>query len=651
MFHPFGHKDGGGRLPKGSWRLVSPADFARAHVLDLAIALTVLVALVVGTLCFNAYLDTMFFSEGTSFLSKTYTQVASTFELFASRNWNVLETWENSLEYAPADVDVKQTWSYQAEQQQAWHYSDFYLFNADNDFVTASGRAGTADSIAAVFDEMYESGSRVASSYISSEGKRKIVFAKPLGETVEIDGVAYTGVAISYDNEYVEGLVTSDIYTGQSDCYMVDQNGDVVFSLAPKTVIADYVDNAPNYLRDHASFSRGSYEGLYDAIATSQRGSALISYDGSKCYVVTQPADVFGWSVVAIVKAEAVDEIPNKVRVLTIVVNAIFTVALFAGTLTILALRYRRHISKEIEGRKDAEHKSALNRQLLNGMTEIADRYSIVDLESGTYLYHECQLGKPLYPEEGRYEDLLEKLTSRYSVLTDTDDAKMSRLLNEDALRERLKSEADRIKFEYASRTEHVYMLMTVVPLFFNEDGQLARALLIVQDIGLRKELESAANTDDLTGLFNERYFANVLHIKQRKRIPFTLFYLDLDKFKPVNDTYGHDMGDKLLRQVSERLRSCVRTEDFAFRIGGDEFALIITGGLDDEAAERMKKRVQQKVSAPYRIDGVDITIGASCGYAAWPSEAGTAYEARLLADKRMYESKTRHHGEYGTTR
>lgn len=645
MFHPFGHKDGSGRLPKGSWRLVSPADFARAHVLDLAVSLTVLVALVVGTLCYNAYLDTMFFSEGTSFLSNTYTQVASTFELFASRNWNVLETWENSLKYTPADVDVKQTWSYQAEQQQAWHYSDFYLFNAENDFVTVSGRTGTADSIASVFDEIYESGTKVISSYISSEGKRKIVFAKPLDESLVIDGVTYTGVAISYDNEYVEGLVTSDIFTGQSDCYMVDQNGDVVFSLAPKTVIADYVDNVPNYLGDRTNFSRGSYDGLSDAIATSQRGSALVSYDGSRCYVVTQPAGVFGWSVVAIVKAEAVDEIPNNVRSLTVVVNAILMAALFAGVLTILALRYRRHISKEIEGRKDAEHKSALNRQLLNGMTEVADRYSIIDLEKGTYRYHECQLADPLYPEEGRYEDLLEKLTSRYTVLTDSDDAKISRLLNEEALRERLKTDQDRLKFEYASRTEHAYMLMTVVPLFFNEDGELAHVLLIGQDIGLRKELENAANTDDLTGLFNERYFVNILRIKQTKAIPFTLFYLDLDKFKPVNDTYGHDMGDKVLRQASERMRGCIRTEDFAFRIGGDEFAVIITGGLDDDAAGRMKKRLQEAVSAPYPIDGVDVRIGASCGYATWPNDAASISQVRMLADKRMYESKTRHHG------
>ena len=88
-----------------------------------------------------------------------------------------------------------------------------------------------------------------------------------------------------------------------------------------------------------------------------------------------------------------------------------------------------------------------------------------------------------------------------------------------------------------------------------------------------RRKLEGLANTDGLTGLFNERCFNSTLKQKEEARQPFALFYLDLDRFKPVNDTYGHDVGDQLLRVVADRLRNCVRSSDFAFRIGGDEFA------------------------------------------------------------------------------
>ena len=66
------------------------------------------------------------------------------------------------------------------------------------------------------------------------------------------------------------------------------------------------------------------------------------------------------------------------------------------------------------------------------------------------------------------------------------------------------------------------------------------------------------ANTDSLTGLFNERYFSRVLNICEAKKMPFVLYYLDLDRFKPVNDTYGHAMGDRLLKEISTRLLRCM---------------------------------------------------------------------------------------------
>ena len=88
-----------------------------------------------------------------------------------------------------------------------------------------------------------------------------------------------------------------------------------------------------------------------------------------------------------------------------------------------------------------------------------------------------------------------------------------------------------------------------------------------------RQKMEDLANTDGLTGLSNERFFNATLQKKEKAGEPFALFYLDLDSFKPVNDTYGHDVGDQLLKAVSRRLRTCVRSTDYAFRIGGDEFA------------------------------------------------------------------------------
>ncbi len=166
----------------------------------------------------------------------------------------------------------------------------------------------------------------------------------------------------------------------------------------------------------------------------------------------------------------------------------------------------------------------------------------------------------------------------------------------------------------------------------------------VEQDRKQHKALESMANTDGLTGLFNERKFSFVLHEKEKKKESFVLYYLDLDHFKPVNDTYGHDMGDKLLKEVAGRLQQCIRGGDYAFRIGGDEFALIVSGDLDENIRQVVKERIVESLLKVYEIDGQVLHIGASCGYAAYPEEGESADGIRILADQRMYAEKEINH-------
>lgn len=155
-----------------------------------------------------------------------------------------------------------------------------------------------------------------------------------------------------------------------------------------------------------------------------------------------------------------------------------------------------------------------------------------------------------------------------------------------------------------------------------------------------RRKMEGLANTDGLTGLFNERCFNRTLKEKEKKEQPFALFYLDLDKFKPVNDTYGHDMGDQLLKAVADRLRGCIRSTDLAFRIGGDEFALIVNGTLDDAWCEEQVEKIKSVIRQPYVLDQKTIEVGTSCGFAVYPADSADARTIRILADHRMYQDK-----------
>ena len=157
-----------------------------------------------------------------------------------------------------------------------------------------------------------------------------------------------------------------------------------------------------------------------------------------------------------------------------------------------------------------------------------------------------------------------------------------------------------------------------------------------------RQKMEDLANTDGLTGLYNERYFDALLKENELNRTPFVLFYLDLDRFKPVNDRYGHDVGDQLLKEVASRLRGCVRESDAVFRIGGDEFALIVNGAVTEGFCKSRVEKIKAAIREPYRLKDAEVQVGTSCGSAVYPCDSDDVRAIRILADHRMYEDKQR---------
>lgn len=130
-------------------------------------------------------------------------------------------------------------------------YGDFYLFGKSGHFVTDGGRKGQADSFKAVVEAVEKEGKPILSSYVSTDGTRRVVFAVPFKKPLTIDGIDYMGIAVSYDNQVVERFITGNIYDGESDCYVVDEAGNVVLSLTPKSEIPEHVDNILSYLKVH----------------------------------------------------------------------------------------------------------------------------------------------------------------------------------------------------------------------------------------------------------------------------------------------------------------------------------------------------------------------------------------------------------------
>lgn len=606
--------------------------------------LTALLAVVfaAGIGVYSSYIGMKIYQESSDHLFESFSQISKTFTLFVQRNWTVLSQWNDLMSNAPDDEDIDSIWPDVQDSKASWHYSDFYLFNKNSYYLMADGRHGRTDSINGVFQEMYSKDGPIVSTYTASNGVPKIAFAMPLSRSMTLDGVTYTGLAVSYDTDVVDDLVDGSMYDGQSDCYIVRTNGDIALALEPETELCEGLTNLYD-LDSHAEWKYGTMDDIMDCIQNGKSGSAQFTCQKARHYLVAMPTDFSDWALVGIIRADEVDGPMRSVQQSTI--TTLGALCIFAVIIVVLALSMESQLRlrREEEERLSLEREKMQSDRLLQSMSRIVDRYSIINLDTDRYRYRELRLSEPIYPASGRYSDMVESISERYVALTETENAKLSRLLTPEYLRSVLRKPDDNLKIEYCSRTENAYMVLTIIPVAWHADGTVYEVMQVVQDIGQKVELENMANTDSMTGLFNERYFSRVLSICEAKKLPFVLYYLDLDRFKPVNDTYGHLMGDRLLKEIAARLLRCIRSRDYAFRIGGDEFALIVSADMDEEQRARMAERIQTTLSAPVVLDGKELSVGVSCGCACYP-EDGDASQVRITADSRMYATKQRHH-------
>jgi diguanylate cyclase (GGDEF)-like protein len=157
------------------------------------------------------------------------------------------------------------------------------------------------------------------------------------------------------------------------------------------------------------------------------------------------------------------------------------------------------------------------------------------------------------------------------------------------------------------------------------------------------QRLAQLAYFDGLTGLANRRHFNDDLqHMIQlaRRSTEFALLLVDLDRFKPINDTYGHDAGDAVLKAVGSRLRMATREVDLVSRLGGDEFAVLLSQPGDGEAVAAVCKRILATFAEPILHDGLSLEVGASIGVARCPRDARDAMALYKAADMALYAAK-----------
>ena len=189
----------------------------------------------------------------------------------------------------------------------------------------------------------------------------------------------------------------------------------------------------------------------------------------------------------------------------------------------------------------------------------------------------------------------------------------------------------------------------------FDEQGVLTSFVAVQSDITERKNFESRlwrnANFDALTGLPNRRLFWDrldheVRHAHRNNKLA-ALFFIDIDRFKEINDLFGHDVGDHLLRQVASRIECCVRESDTLARIGGDEFTLILSELDSTQYADRIARKIIASLLQPFSCAQAALSISASVGIALYPADGSDAAELFRNADQAMYSAKTCGRNQY----
>jgi diguanylate cyclase (GGDEF)-like protein len=161
-----------------------------------------------------------------------------------------------------------------------------------------------------------------------------------------------------------------------------------------------------------------------------------------------------------------------------------------------------------------------------------------------------------------------------------------------------------------------------------------------------QRALKSQAYSDHLTGLANRNLLADrygrAMQRAKRNREQFALLMIDLNKFKAINDTFGHGAGDQVLIEVSRRLLANVRATDTVARYGGDEFVLLIESFGERRELTRIAMKLVDALSEPVTLEtGVKVSVGASVGYALFPDDGAHLENLLEVADHAMYECKT----------
>ena len=304
-------------------------------------------------------------------------------------------------------------------------------------------------------------------------------------------------------------------------------------------------------------------------------------------------------------------------------------------------------LQQEMEDRKKIEKALRQSEQRYRIITEnSADVIWSIDFEGRFTFMSPSVVHQLQYTHEEmmamKIEDIL--TSESLSITTKTITDELSRGFKPDSTI----SQSRTLELEQVRKDGTTFWTEVNTRFVIDENEEIVGVMGVTRDITERRKSEQdliyMAYHDALTGLYNRKAFMEFLdkEVKyaQRYRSGLGLLFFDLNKFKHVNDTFGHEIGDRLLTSVAERLSNVVRETDLVARLGGDEFTIILKNP-DNLCEEIVAKRIAEDLSRPFELDGVMVSfVSASIGIASYPEDGTSAEDLIKNADTAMYKAK-----------
>ncbi|CAG7641489.1 hypothetical protein PAESOLCIP111_04236 [Paenibacillus solanacearum] len=303
-------------------------------------------------------------------------------------------------------------------------------------------------------------------------------------------------------------------------------------------------------------------------------------------------------------------------------------------------------IRNDISARKRMEEDLRKSEEKYRVITEnSSDLISIIDLE-GRFRYvspsHASLLGYALSEFESR---------PMSQWLHEEDRAAVSCAIHDQLAATK---SSTLLEFRLRAMNGTYYWMEAKINPIVNQSGEFSSLSLVMRDITERKRAEQRihhlAYHDTLTDLPNRRLFMERLrkevHQAKRSQSQLAVIFLDLDRFKNINDSLGHEAGDLILIEAAHRIRGCIRSNDMVARLGGDEFILLLTSVSDAAEAEGISRSIQASLQEPFELGRQQCAISCSMGIALFPSDGRDPNELLKRADMALYDVKN--HGRNG---